>query len=438
MILFDWFYLQSAKVCSMKKIFFSFVVFTTPLISQAAGFGLAEVGGSGLGNAFAGGAAVAEDASSIYTNPASMTYVQGMQAVGALHLINPNAEFNNQGSVPGTFRPLGGEGGDAGDLAFVPNMYFKMDFSDRLKFGLGINAPFGLKTEYDKNWLGRFQGIKSDLKTININPALAFKVNDQLSLGFGVSAMYIKAELTSAVNVGPGTSERSAKVKGDDWGFGFNLGAIYQATADTRFGISYRSKVKQKLEGESTSDLTALNPIPTRTLNTDVSAKVDLPENISISAFSHLNDKWDLMGDVTWTRWSQFEELRIIRENGTNSTLMVTPENWSNTLRYSIGANYHYNDAVILRAGLAYDEEAISERFRTVRIPGNDRKWLAIGAAWQATPSTKLDVGYAHLFVSDTKIDDNQTDAVPLGRGRVQGEYEASVDILSMQVTHNF
>ena len=438
MILFDWFYLQSAKVCSMKKIFFSFVVFTTPLISQAAGFGLAEVGGSGLGNAFAGGAAVAEDASSIYTNPASMTYVQGMQAVGALHLINPNAEFNNQGSVPGTFRPLGGEGGNAGDLAFVPNMYFKMDFSDRLKFGLGINAPFGLKTEYDKNWLGRFQGIKSDLKTININPALAFKVNDQLSLGFGVSAMYIKAELTSAVNVGPGPIERSTKVKGDDWGFGFNLGAIYQATADTRFGISYRSKVKQKLEGESTSDLTALNPIPTRTLNTDVSAKVDLPENISISAFSHLNDKWDLMGDVTWTRWSQFEELRIIRENGTNSTLMVTPENWSNTLRYSIGANYHYNDAVILRAGLAYDEEAISERFRTVRIPGNDRKWLAIGAAWQATPSTKLDVGYAHLFVSDTKIDDNQTDAVPLGRGRVQGEYEASVDILSMQVTHNF
>ena len=425
----------------MKKILFSFVILTTPAISQAAGFGLAEVGGSGLGNAFAGGAAVAEDASSIYTNPASMTYIQGTQAVGALHLIKPNAEFNNQGSVAGTFRPLGGEGGNAGDLTFVPNMYFKTEINDNIDIGIGVNAPFGLKTEYDKNWLGRFQGIKSELKTININPALAFKVNDQLSLGFGVSAMYIKAELTSSVNVGPGPIERSTKVEGDDWGFGFNLGAIYQATADTRFGISYRSKVKQKLEGESKSDLTALNPIPTRTLNTDVSAKVDLPENISISAFSHLNDKWDLMGDVTWTRWSQFEELRIIRENGTNSTLTVTPENWSNTVRYSVGANYHYNDAVILRAGLAYDEEAISERFRTVRIPGNDRKWLALGAAWQATPSTKLDVGYAHLFVSDTKIDDNQTVPVPpspVGRGRVKGEYDASVDILSMQVTHNF
>jgi long-chain fatty acid transport protein len=420
------------------RILLSFVVFTTPLVSQAAGFGLAELSGSGLGNAFAGAAAVAEDASSIYSNPASMTYVQGMQAVGALHLIKPNAEFNNDGSVPARAALPGGEGGNAGDLAFVPNMYFKMDINDSIKFGIGINAPFGLKTEYDKDWLGRFQGIKSDLKTININPALAFKVNDQLSLGFGVSAMYAEAELTSAVNIG--VAERSSKVEGKDWGFGFNLGAIYQVTQDTRIGASYRSKVNQKLEGEAKSNFTALNANPLRTLNTDVTAKVSLPETVSVSAFNRLNDKWDLMGDVTWTRWSQFDELRIVRDNGTNSTLTVTPENWSNTMRYSVGANYHYNDAIILRTGIAYDEEAISEKFRTVRIPGNDRKWLAFGAAWQATPSTKLDVGYAHLFVSDTKIDDDQRVSVPPGpsKGRVRGEYEESVDVLSMQITHNF
>ena len=422
----------------MKKIFLSFVVFTTPLTTQAAGFGLAELSGSGLGNAFAGAAAVAEDASSIYSNPASMTYIQGTQAVGALHLLKPNAEFNNEGSVPGTGRPLGGEGGNVGDLAFVPNMYFKMDINDNVKLGLGINAPFGLKTEYDKGWLGRFQGIKSDLKTININPALAFKVNDQLSLGFGVSAMYAKAELTSAVNIV--AAERKSKVEGDDWGFGFNLGAIYQVTADTRIGASYRSKVDQKLEGEAKSDFTGFNANPLRTLNTDITAKVSLPENISVSAFSRLNDKWDLMGDITWTRWSQFDELRIVRDNGTNSTLAVTPENWSNTMRYSLGANYHYSDAITLRTGIAYDEEAIGEKFRTVRIPGNDRKWLALGAAWQATPSTKLDIGYAHLFISDTKIDDDQRVTVPPGpsRGRVKGEYEESVNILSMQITHNF
>jgi long-chain fatty acid transport protein len=423
----------SAKVFFMKRIFLSFVVLATPVISQAAGFALIEQSGSGMGNAYAGGSAIAEDASTIFFNPAGMTYIQGTQAVGVLHLIKPNAEFNNEGSVSGRGRPLGGEGGNAGDLAFVPNAYFKMDLTDTIKFGIGISAPFGLTTEYDKNWIGRFQGIKSELKTININPAMAFKVNDQLSLGFGLSAMYAEAELTSAVNIV--AAERNSKVEGDDWGFGFNLGAIYQATADTRVGIAYRSKVKQELEGKSKSNFTSFNPDPLRTLNTDITAKTTLPENLSISAFSRLNDTWDLMGDVTWTRWSRFDELRIVRDNGTNSTLGLTPENWDNTMRYSVGVNYKYSDAIKLRAGLAYDEEAISTKFRTVRIPGNDRKWLALGAGWQATPSTKLDIGYAHLFISDTKIDDDQR---AVGRGIVKGEYEGSVDILSLQLTHNF
>lgn len=434
MILFSRFYLISAEACTMKKILLSCVIFTTPIVAQAAGFALIEQSGSGMGNAYAGAAAVAEDASTIFFNPAGMTYIEGTQAAGALHLINPNAEFNNEGSVAGAGKPLGGEGPNAGDLAFVPNLYFKMDINDYVKFGVGINAPFGLKTEYDDKWLGRFQADKSEVKTININPSIAFKLNDQFSLGFGVSAMRAEAELTRAINAG-GLGERYIKVKGDDWGFGFNLGAIFQATTDTRVGVAYRSKVEHHLDGDSKSTFTAFNAIPTLTLNTDVNADVTLPENFSVSAFSRLNDTWDLMGDVTWTRWSQFKELKIVRDNGTGTTLTVTPENWDNTMRYSVGVNYHYSDTVKLRAGLAYDEEAISDRFRTARIPGNDRKWLSLGAGWQATPASKLDVGYSHLFISDAKIDDNQ---IATGNGRVRGDFEGSVDILSLQYTHNF
>lgn len=415
----------------MKKIFFSFVVFTMPVISQAAGFALISQNASGMGNAYAGGSAIAEDASTIFFNPAGMTYIQGTQAVGALHLINPNAEFNNKGSVPATARPLGGEGPNAGDLAFVPNFYFKMDLTDSVKLGIGVNVPFGLKTEYDDKWIGRFQADKSEVKTININPSIAFKVNDQLALGFGVSAMRAEATLSRAINVG--LAESNVEIKGNDWGFGFNLGAIFQATADTRIGVAYRSKVEQHLDGRSKSPFTALNASPTRTLNTGVKADVTLPENFSISAFSHVNDTWDLMGDVTWTRWSQLEELRIVRDNG--SILTVTPENWNNTLRYSVGVNYLYSDAVKLRAGLAYDEDAISDKFRTARIPGNDRKWLSLGAGWQITPASKLDIGYSHLFISDAKIDDNQ---IATGNGRLRGDFEGSVDILSLQYTHNF
>ncbi len=405
--------------------------------AHAAGFALIEQSASGMGNAFAGGAAAAEDASTVFFNPAGMTYINGTQVVGALHLIKPSAEFNNNGTVAAAGKPLGGTGGDAGDLAFVPNMYLVTDIVPSVKLGLGISAPFGLKTEYDNGWMGRFQALKSEVKTININPAIAFKVNEQLSLGFGVSAMWAQAELTKAVN-GGALGEKFVKIKGDDWGFGFNMGAIYQATADTRIGVAYRSKVNQNLEGDSTSTLTAFNAIPTRTLNTGVKAGVILPETFSVSAFSKLDDKWDLMADVTWTHWSRFKELRIIRENGTNTTLAVTPENWNNTMRYSVGANYHYSDALKLRAGLAYDEEAIDDQFRTARIPGNDRKWVSLGASYQLTPAGKVDIGYSHLFISSASINDKQNTAALGFNGNLAGSYDGEVNILSVQYTHNF
>jgi long-chain fatty acid transport protein len=417
----------------MKKIALAVLLGATPLAASAAGFALIEQSASGIGNAFAGASAVAEDASTIFFNPAGMTYLEGTQVVGALHLINPNAEFRNKSSIAGLGRPLGSEGGDAGDLGFLPNLYYKRDLTETLKFGLGVNSPYGLKTEYDANWLGRFQAIKSDLKTININPALAFKVNDKLSLGFGLSAMWIQAELTSAVNLV--SAESSVKIKGDDWGFGYNLGAIYQVTEDTRLGLSYRSKVNQNLEGTSKSPFTAVNGVPTQTLNTDVTASVTLPQSLSLSAFSHLNDKWDLLGDITWTGWDRFQHLTVLRDNGTNTALSSVQENWHNTMRYSVGTTYHYSDTLKLRAGLAYDEEAIDTTYRTARIPGNDRKWISLGAGWKYSPNTVLDVGYAHLFINDTPINDNQT---ATRRGAIVGDYEGSVDILSLQVTHNF
>lgn len=416
----------------MQKIFLCFVVFTTSLTAQAAGFALIEQSASGMGNAFAGGAAAAEDASTIYFNPAGMTYIEGTQAVGALHLIKPNAEFNNQGSVAGAGKPLGDEGPNAGDLAFVPNFYFMTDINPSIKAGVGVNAPFGLKTEYDDKWVGRFQADKSEVKTININPAIAFKVNDQLSLGFGLSAMWAEATLTRAVNFG-GAGQGSVKIKGDDWGFGFNLGAIYQATADTRIGVAYRSKVEQHLDGDAKFRRPAGIPNAGAAANGDVTADVSLPSSLSLSAFSRLNDKWELMGDMTWTRWSQFERLAIYRNNG--GLLSETIENWDNTMRYSVGVNYLYSDAIKLRAGLAYDQEAIKDEFRTARIPGNDRKWLSLGAGWQVAPASKIDVGYSHLFISDASIDDNQ---IAKANGRLKGDFEGSVDILSMQFTHNF
>ena len=238
--------------------------------------------------------------------------------------------------------------------------------------------------------------------------------------------MWAQATLTRAVNIG--LAESSVHIKGEDWGFGYNLGAIYQATPDTRIGMAYRSKVDQHLEGDAKFGAAlAAN-------NTSVKASIALPETFSVSAFSKINDTWDVMGDVTWTHWSRFKELLIDFANPL-LTDSRTDENWDNSMRYSIGANYHYSDAIKLRAGLAYDEEAVNDDFRTARIPGNDRKWLALGANWKASPNSSVDVGYAHLFISDANINDGRSG---VANGTLKGTYDGSVDILSFQYTHNF
>jgi long-chain fatty acid transport protein len=389
-------------------------------LTQAAGFALVEQNASGLGNAFAGQAASAQDASTIYFNPAGMTLLPDRQLVVAGHLIKPQSEFSGTSDVPGG----GGNGGDAGGLAFVPNAYFAYRLTPDVHVGVGMNAPFGLKTEYDSTWVGRTQGIKSDLKTINLNPSIAWKANDTLSLGAGLSIQYAKATLTSlAGGAGP------LSVEGDDYGWGFNLGALWQMSDATRIGLAYRSEVDQKLKGAATFTAVPAN-------NGPITASVTLPDSASLSIFHKTNPRLELLADITWTGWSDFDELRIVRTSG--ALLGLTKENWGDTYRYSVGANYHLSDKLTLRGGLAYDETPVTnDADRTVRIPDQDRTWLAFGAQYRLSSKSTLDFGYAHLFIKDAKVD--RTEPVPVyGAVTVIGTYDVSVDILSAQLTHNF
>lgn len=435
---------------------------------QAAGFALIEQSGSGMGNAFAGAAATAEDASTIFFNPAGMTYLPDNQLVIAAHAIKPSADFDNAGShratATGGLATPGGDGGDAGDLALVPNIFYAKAINPNIRLGIGISAPFGLKTEYNKDWVGRYQAVKSELKTLNINPSIAFKASDQLSLGVGISAMRAEADLTNAVDFGTicavslggcgsgATFQRRdgfAKVKGDDWGFGWNAGAIFQLDDATRLGLSYRSQVHQKLEGHAkfTNVPATFGVSPALTAgfsNGSVSAKLTTPDSISASIFHQVNDQWDVMGDLTWTRWSKFQNLTIIRTSGvlTGGTLNNVPEKWDNTIRASVGASYRYNDALKARIGVAYDESPVSSAYRTPRIPDSDRYWLSLGANYKLTPDSSLDVGYTHIFVKDGSInkvtDVANASLAPILKDTIKGDYNNEVNILSLQYTHSF
>ena len=403
----------------------------------AAGFALLEQNASGLGNAYAGQAASAQDASTIFFNPAGMTLLPDRQIVVTANGVKPTANFSNTSSTPPVGRAgLTGDGGDAGSWGLVPSLYAAFAITPDLRIGLGVNAPFGLKTEYDTPWLGQYQAITSKLETVNVNPAIAYRVNEWLSLGAGVNWQQAKATLTNSVYLGA-AGDGQATVEGDSDAWGYNLGALFQVSQDMRIGVAYRSNMKQDLQGNVTFTLPAGVP-PSAVPNGPVTASLDLPETASLSVFQRFDDKWDIMGDVTWTHWSRFQTLTVTRTNG--SVLTSQPENWSDTWRFSLGLNYRATEKFMLRFGTSYDQTPTSDTYRTPRIPDQDRIWAAIGVQYAFTPGLLLDVGYAHLFVRNASVSQtNNIAALPASvRGQLVGDYDNSVDIIGAQLTWSF
>ncbi|MFZ4703031.1 MAG: OmpP1/FadL family transporter, partial [Candidatus Methylumidiphilus sp.] len=233
----------------------------------------------------------------------------------------------------------------------------------------------------------------SQLKTININPSLSYQANDWLSLGLGFSAMWAQADLTNSVDFGslirvPHMLDGQAEMKGENWSWGWNLGAMFQITPATRAGLAYRSQVHLNLEG-----YVAFSGVPRPLIplfyTGNATAKLATPDNVSASIFHQLNDQWDVMADLTWTHWSTFRDLTSMRTSGV--PLSYTPENWNDAVRASLGTSFHYNENLKLRTGFAYDESPVSSAYRTPRIPDSDRFWLSIGANYKLTPLSSVD-----------------------------------------------
>jgi long-chain fatty acid transport protein len=400
--------------------------------AMGGGFAIGVQSGSGTGNAFAGGAAVADDASVAWSNPAAMTLIPGKQVAGALHIVNPSFKFTDQGSTGAFASPPSpaGDGGDGGDLTLIPAGFLTWAISPRMSFGVALNAPFGLKTEYDAPWRGQLQAIKSEVKTLNINPSIAFKASDTVSIGGGVSYQKIDATLTNAANLA-GTN--IAKVEADDDGFGFNLGIAIQATPSTRFGATYRSKIKYDLEGNVT-----LSAAPAG--NSAVAADLEVPDSFSLSVFSTLGQTWELMADVTRTGWSSIKQLNIVRTSGplAGQTLSTLTFNWEDTWRYGVGANYKLSPQTKLRFGVAFDETPTNDVDRTARLPDEDRKWVAFGVQWKPSKTSILDVAYAHEFIKDARISSGAPPAAACPPNCLTGEFKSKVDILSVQYTMSF
>jgi len=441
-----------------------------------AAFALQEQGVSGLGNSYAGGTAAAEDASTVWNNPAGMSKIATMQAVAGLNIITPSIKFSDSASVHAFGQPLGGTGGNAGSTNYVPNMYFVVPINPQFAFGLGIGAPFGLVTEWDNGWLGRYQALKSDIKTMNVNPALSWKVAPNFALGVGVDYQQIKATLTSNANysaalaqgagqaaaaglipaaaVGPfiaATSglDSNVNINGDDNAWGWNLGALWDITPDTRVGAHYRSSLKYNVSGNVTINNPTLPPLgPLAPIGAAISAganaalasggvtaSIELPAITNVSIFSKINPQWDVMADVQFTQWSSIQQLAFVR-TGPGLALPATPENFKDVWRFSAGATYTMNNQWKFRGGLAYDQTPVQNAERTPRLPDESRTWVSVGAQYTAMPNLKLDGGFAYIWASDASSNQNAGDTAKYGL--INGNYKASVTVFGMSATYSF
>ena len=412
-----------------------------PGMAQAGGFGLIENSASGQGNAYAGAAAHVTDASTIFFNPAGMMQLEGDSISIAGHFIMPDASFTNNGSVhgtPGVGGPLTTADDDGGVNAFVPNFYWVKTIDEQMKFGLGVQTTFGLATEYKKGWTGQYHAVETDLKTVNLNPSIAYQVNDKLSVGGGLDFVIGEIIFTSAIdfsNLNPALPDGFADLTADNYsdpGLGFNFGLQYEIDMNTIIGASFRSEIDLDFSGDA--DFTV--PVPGFP-DGGLTSTVTLPASLALSVAKKM-DKITYLADITWTGWSSFDELRIVYDSGVPSPT-VTTEDWDDTFRYSVGFDYQYSDKMVLRSGLAYDETPIpSPERRTARIPGNDRTWLSFGLTYMLDDQSSIDVGYSHLFIDDTEIN-NTLETINSGlNATLTGTYTASVDILSVQWNKKF
>ncbi|WP_322520803.1 outer membrane protein transport protein [Guyparkeria halophila] len=431
--------------------------------AQAAGFALMEKNATDLGQAYANLATGNGQASGMIGNPAAMTQIEGTAVSGGLAYIRPSFELQAGASSRSAFGPtVGGLGGDAGDAAAIPNASMVHQLNERTRVGVALTVPFGLATEYDKEWLGRYHGVESHIEVIDISPSISFDLTPEWTVGGAINIQRAEAKLTSAIDGGaacvgggiaqgldattagiacandgliPGqpSSDGRVEIEGDDWSVGYTIGALWQPTDRTRLGVSYHSGIDHKLKGDADytmpTDLAA-NPA---FADSPASAGLDLPASLSASVTHQFTDTVTGSLGLLWTGWSSFEELKVEQSGGRES---ITTENWDDTLRVALGGEWQFAPRWTLRAGAAYDPTPVpSAEFRTARLPDADRTWGSIGLGYAINQQWSVDVGYTHIWLNDSTINNTTESSIP---DTLQGQYEGEVDILGLQVNARF
>ena len=379
-----------------------------------AGFQVLEQGASNMGTAMAGAVTNANnDATAAFLNSSAVTFID-MDAGKTMTTVGMAAVVPTLGLADGDTN------NDCARNSFVPNVFMVHKFTDELFASVSVTAPFGLESEYETDWIGRAQGIHSFLFTTDVNPSVAYKVTDWLSIGGGISAQYAYCKLTSGL---PQYGELA--LNGSGWGVGGNVGFTVEYMEGGRFAFQWRSVVQQDLDGTVRVYGTA---------NGDISASVEMPQSFTFGVYQRLPgyfDNFAVMADYSFTGWSSFESLDI--KGAINTS---TPENWKDTSRVSAGIHYYPEQIkdLTLRLGVCYDESPVrNAEYRTVRIPCSDRLWFATGFGYKIAENIKIDMSYAYIMTI------GNSDIVPAQYGGTEmAHYYGHIHVISAQVSFVF
>ncbi|WP_368541720.1 long-chain fatty acid transporter FadL [Enterobacter soli] len=406
-----------------KKTALAVAVAIVSTSAWSAGFQLNEFSSSGLGRAYSGEGAIADDAGNVSRNPALITmFDRPTFSIGAVY-IDPDVNITGKSALTGQ----SANQDNIAPSAWVPNMHFVMPINDQFGWGASVTSNYGLATEFGENYAAGIYGGKTDLETINLNLSGAYRLDSNWSFGVGFDAVYAKAKIERyAGSLGPmlagqlsgmvppsylngidSADDQIAHLKGDEWGFGWNAGILYELNKDNRWGLTYRSEVKIDFDGDYKSSINpnlstilgnmGLTGLPAgtggRTENGSLS--LHLPEMWEVSGYNRVAPQWAIHYSLTYTSWSQFQELKATGDNG--QTLFYKDESFKDAYRIALGTTYYYDKNWTFRTGIAFDDSPVPADKRSISIPDQDRLWLSAGMTYAFNDDASIDVGASYM-----------------------------------------
>ncbi|EGR2506750.1 outer membrane protein transport protein [Vibrio cholerae] len=410
--------------------------------TQAAGFQLAEYSATGLGRAYAGEAAMADNASAQWRNPAMLTYLEGTQVSAGAIYVNPNVDV--EGTV--NHAQLGKTHASSNDFAHdavIPNIYLSHQLNEQVALGFALGTNYGMETDLGTEFAASHFGSQASVISKEANLNIAYQILPQLSIGGGVRYVMgeghfgatapaknlIRHPVTNNVMTLPkGTTLKY--MEGEDNSWGWQVGSAWQINQNNRVGFAYKSEVVMDFEGHAEGvSYGSYKP---------GMMSVTLPATAELASFHQLNDQWAIHASINWTDWSSFKELTAVFPEKSD---LIKSENWEDNYRFALGTTYQYDAKLALRAGVAYDTSAVDDKNRTATIPETDRTWVSVGGSYVATPQLTLDAGFTYIFAKDATIneprDASDQTAAAIG-GAFTGNVSGNVWLIGVQANYRF